>query len=172
MKPIPDKNFLKFLGKSLVEHQIENIKKAGFEEIIIVGGAHNLGALEKLGHKVVEQKNLDEGMAGAMMSIESHLEERDEVLLLSANDYLDEDAYKLIKKTASSSDAELLMLAKKVTSYFPGGYIAVDGTRITGIVEKPGEGNEPSDMINIVLHMHKKPLEFIKKIKECKTAND
>ncbi len=172
MKPVQDKNFVRFLGKPLLQYQIESIQKAGFDEIIIVGGAHNLDALQELGYKVVQQENLDEGMAGAMMSLESHLEQNDEILLLSANDYLEQEAYELMKKASESSDAALLMLAKKVDSYFPGGYVAVEGHKITGIVEKPGEGNEPSDMINIVLHVHKKPLEFIKKIRETKTDQD
>jgi len=172
MKPIQDKNFIKFLGKPLIEYQIASIKNAGFEDIILIGGAHNLEALKGLGLTVIEQENLDEGMAGAMMSLESHLQEGEEILLLSANDYLEQEAYELMKKASESSSADLLMLAKKVDSYFPGGYIAVDGSRITEIVEKPGEGNEPSDMINIVLHVHKKPLEFIRKIRKSVTEND
>lgn len=165
IKPIEDKNFLKFLGKTLIEHQIENVRNAGFEKITVIGGAHNLEKLQQLDVQVVEQENLDEGMAGAMMSLESHLQD-EEILLLSANDYLDPEAFELMKNAASQSSAACLMLAKKVTSYFPGGYIAVEENRITEIVEKPGEGNEPSDMINIVLHWHKKPLEFIAKIRE------
>lgn len=172
IKPIQDKNFLKFMGKTLIEHQIDNLKQAGFDKITIVGGAHNLEALKALNEDVVEQEKLDEGMAGAMMSLEPHLEEGEEILLLSANDFLEEKAFSLIKEAAEKSDAQTLLLAKKVESYFPGGYIAVDGNKVTEIVEKPGEGNEPSDMINIVLHWHKNPLEFIKTIKESNPNGD
>ena len=65
------------------------------------------------------------------------------------------------------------MLAKKVKSYFPGGYLEVaNKNRITDIIEKPGEGKEPSDMINIVLHIHKNPKKLIETIKKIKTAKD
>ena len=158
IKPVEDKNFLKFLGKTLIEHQIENVKAAGFEKITIIGGAHNLEELKKFNTDVVEQENLEEGMAGAMMALEGKVDEP--VMVLSANDYLEQEAFEAMKEAAAQTDATCLMLAKKVTSYFPGGYIAVDGNRITQIVEKPGEGNEPSDMINIVLHWHKSPQDF------------
>jgi bifunctional UDP-N-acetylglucosamine pyrophosphorylase/glucosamine-1-phosphate N-acetyltransferase len=47
-------------------------------------------------------------------------------------------------------------LAKQMTTHFPGGYISVDGDRIVGIVEKPKPGEEPSDLVNIVIHAHKR----------------
>jgi bifunctional UDP-N-acetylglucosamine pyrophosphorylase/glucosamine-1-phosphate N-acetyltransferase len=175
MKPIEDKNFIKFLGKPLIEHQIENIKKAGIKDITIIAGAHNLASLKKLDPKirVIEQENLDHGMAGAMMSLEKHLKKNEEIIVLSANDYLDLEAFRLMKKAASKSQAVMLMLAKKVKSYFPGGYIKVDShNRVQKIVEKPGEGKEPSDMINIVLHIHRNPLDFIRTLKKLKTKND
>ncbi len=172
IKPVEDKNFLKFLGKTLIEHQIDNVRKAGFDQITVVGGAHNLEKLRKLDIETVEQENLEEGMAGAMKSLEPHLKDDEPILLLSANDYLEEKAFQIMKEAADKSQADSLMLAKKVNSYFPGGYIAVKGDRITEIVEKPGEGNEPSDMINIVLHVHRKPLDFIKTIHETQTDHD
>ena len=42
MQPIADKNFLCFLGKPLIIHQIESLIKADFNEILVMGGAHNL----------------------------------------------------------------------------------------------------------------------------------
>ena len=58
MKPIEDKNFIKFLGKPLIIHQIENVRKAGFKDITIIGGAHNLAQLKKIDPKikVIEQE--------------------------------------------------------------------------------------------------------------------
>ena len=46
--------------------------------------------------------------------------------------------------------------------YFPGGYLIVepDG-RITGIVEKPGADNRPSNLVNIVAHIHSNADELI-----------
>jgi bifunctional UDP-N-acetylglucosamine pyrophosphorylase/glucosamine-1-phosphate N-acetyltransferase len=46
-----------------------------------------------------------------------------------------------------------LIAAARVNSYFPGGYLTLSGERVTGIVEKPGPGNEPSDLVNLVAHV-------------------
>ena len=174
MKPIEDKNFLKFLGKTLLECQVDIVKKAGFKNITIIAGEHNIAKIKKTFPKleVIKQKNLDEGMAGAMDSLHPYLKD-EAILILSANDFLDESAFNLMKKASEKSPAEILMLAKKVKSYFPGGYLEVaNKNRITDIIEKPGEGKEPSDMINIVLHIHKNPKKLIETIKKIKTAKD
>ena len=38
-------------------------------------------------------------------------------------------------------------------AYFPGGYLTLEGGRVTSVVEKPGAGNEPSDLVNLVAHV-------------------
>jgi bifunctional UDP-N-acetylglucosamine pyrophosphorylase/glucosamine-1-phosphate N-acetyltransferase len=47
-----------------------------------------------------------------------------------------------------------ILAAARVRHYFPGGYLTLDGERATSIVEKPGAGNEPSDLVNLVAHVH------------------
>jgi bifunctional UDP-N-acetylglucosamine pyrophosphorylase/glucosamine-1-phosphate N-acetyltransferase len=47
-----------------------------------------------------------------------------------------------------------LLAAQRVSSYFPGGYLTLYGPRVTGIVEKPGAGREPSNLVNLVAHVH------------------
>lgn len=173
-KPIEDKNFLRFCGKYLIEHQLQSIKNAGFADIILIGGVHNLEKLKKIAipfdAKVVEQKNLDEGMAGAVLTAEKEIN-NEACLIVSGNDIVDESAYKLMAR-ASEGSADSYLLAYKVDKYFPGGYLELKGTKIDGIIEKPPEGNEPSDYINLVLHVHKSPQILFKKLKNISTDND
>jgi len=173
MQPIPDKNFLLFNGKPLIEHQIEALKSAGFDDFVIIGGKHNLKELEALGdYTVVEQKDLDEGMAGAVVATKDILD-NEPVCIVSANDVVDPKAYKLVIEACKNDNAESLIVGKKVNEYFPGGYLEKDNDdMITGIVEKPGEGNEPSDLVNIVIHCHKSPAKLIEEIENVTTEND
>jgi len=53
-------------------------------------------------------------------------------------------------KTSQTCDGALL--GQQVENYFPGGYLKVEGDTIKSIIEKPGEGNEPSNLVNIVVH--------------------
>ena len=43
-----DKFLLKFLGKSLLEHQIEVAKEAGLNEFIIVGNPQNIATVKEI----------------------------------------------------------------------------------------------------------------------------
>lgn len=171
VKPIEDKNFLRFCGKFLIEHQLESLRQLGLNDIMIVGGAHNLEQLQAIAGdaKVIEQENLEEGMAGAVLAAEPHLE--GEVFIVSSNDAVDMDAYSSML-AASKSGADAYLLAYRVQEYFPGGYLKVEGKRITDIVEKPGEGNEPSEMVNVVLHIHKNAAALLEKLKKTSTSED
>jgi NDP-sugar pyrophosphorylase family protein len=174
IKPIEDKNFLKFAGKTLLEHQLDTLQRVGLTDIILVGGAHNLAQLQDLAEaykaQVVEQKNLDEGMAGAVLAAEALVGE-ETLLIFSSNDVLAQSAFESIQ-LASQSTADAYLLAYRVQSYFPGGYLKVDGKRITGMVEKPTPGEEPSDLINLVLHLHKKPQALFQALREVSTDRD
>ena len=181
LKPIEDKNFLEFLGKPLIEHQLEEMRAAGLSDFVVVGGAHNLARLRTLARamkptfKVIEQKNLDEGMAGAILSVEKFVK-KDAMLVVSANDVVDAEAYKKILQAAEKSvdkKVDAFLLGKKVREYFPGGYLKVRANgQITGIVEKPGKGNEPSKMINLVVHFYRNSELFLEALKKVKTARD
>lgn len=152
--PLEDKTLFPVCGKTLLEHQIDRLKQGGCEDITIIGGAHNLQAAKELIPEAhfVEQKDLDLGMRGALLdALPSCGDEA--VLIVSGNDVIDPSAYKAVIDAAKKVDGGAL-LAQEVTSYFPGGYLVVDDEKVTGIIEKPGEGKEPSNLVNIVAHVH------------------
>jgi len=181
MQPIRDKNFLKFFGKPLIQYQLEMIKKAGFKDkdVIIVGGHHNLkplndvvGAMKMKGAAVIEQKKLELGMCGAVLAARKQIG-AEPVLIVSSNDAVELEAFKLIKKAGETKLADSYILAKKVKRYFPGGYLKTDKNRLVlGIVEKPKPGNEPSDLVNIVMHVHRNPEKLMKYLEKAKSKED
>lgn len=147
---------------------------------------------------IVEQKNLSDGMAGAVLSAEAHLQNQP-FLVLSSNDVIEDYALeklltagnrggnghgdettKCIRHNGSDSGnsqsnihAGVFLLAKKVASYFPGGYLKIDRkNRVQKIVEKPGAGKEPSELVNIVAHVHREPEKFFQALKKTKTGRD
>lgn len=157
--PLTDKNFLKFGEKTLIEYQLAALKKAGLKKCIIVGGNHNTTTLRTLFPKeiIVEQKNLDEGMAGAVMAASAYLTEP--TLILSTNDIFEPQAIKKITSVKTGSGA---LLAHRVKTYFPGGYLQLDAKqRVTAIIEKPGAGREPSDLVTIVCHFFREPSKLV-----------
>lgn len=179
LKPINDKGLLKFNGTSLLLHRFESLAVEGFTDFIIVTGEHNEGEIKKIVQdlpyttQIVRQHNLDEGMAGAIKAIAEVWSEGEEgLLIVSNNDTCDQS---LIRALASEieQNPDGLIVGKKVEKYFPGGYIeySEDGF-LTNIIEKPGEGNEPSDIVNLVYHYFKNPLQLFEIIQKTASEDD
>ncbi len=177
IKPVVDKNFLEFLGKPLIKWQLESLKENGFEDVVVVGGAHNLERLGVVCREVfpdvtvVEQKDLDMGMCGAVLAGREVVKD-ESVLIFSSNDVVDGKAFRLVRDTAESDDADACILGKKVDEYFPGGYLEVSDGFISGIVEKPGHGNEPSDMVNLVVHCFSNYAKLVEYLDGAKSDHD
>jgi UDP-N-acetylglucosamine diphosphorylase / glucose-1-phosphate thymidylyltransferase / UDP-N-acetylgalactosamine diphosphorylase / glucosamine-1-phosphate N-acetyltransferase / galactosamine-1-phosphate N-acetyltransferase len=184
VKPIEDKNFLRFCGKQLIHHQVDALRGGGFDDFVIIGGAHNLERLnafaekmvaehENLRIQVVEQEDLDAGMAGAILSTRNAVVDNEPILIVSSNDVVEQEAYRLIFDAAQNDYFESCILGKRVTEYFPGGYLEVDAQwQIKSMIEKPGEGNEPSDLVNLVLHLHKNPERLFNYLEESTSSKD
>lgn len=178
MKPIEDKNFLKFLGKPLIQHQIESLIAAGFDDFIIVGGKHNLANFRELKRKMklsihlVEQKNLSLGMVGAVIDA-SEFFGNEPVLIVSGNDIVDDSAFELLKKSYQDKNASGFMIAKQVREYFPGGYLKLDKRGfIKEIIEKPAPDSQPSKIINLVIHLYKNPKTLVKYLAKAISNRD
>src|SRR5204862_8362738 len=64
------------------------------------------------------------------------------------------------------------IVGKKVSSYFDGSYITTEKGKVTGIVEKPGMGNEPSDMVGLVFDYFPNIKQFIDLLEPLKSERD
>ena len=174
MKPIEDKNFLSFVGKPLIQHQLELLRASGLSDVVVVGGAHNMGRIKDLGLElnmnveVIEQEDLEMGMAGAVLAAKNLL--TGPVLIFSSNDVVEVSAFESV---LNATGADSYLLGYKVNKYFPGGYLEVgnDGF-ISNIVEKPGAGNEPSDLVNLVVHRHDDTAGLISALEKVESDKD
>jgi bifunctional UDP-N-acetylglucosamine pyrophosphorylase/glucosamine-1-phosphate N-acetyltransferase len=168
--PLQEKALFPICGKTLLEHQVERLKEGGIDDIILVGGAHNLEDAKSVCPELqaIEQEDLELGMYGALLSALPSLGKKP-VLIVSNNDIIEPSAYAELLKI---KNADGVILAQKVHRYFPGGYLTLEGNRITGIMEKPGEGKEPSDLVNIVAHVHKDASVLLDALKDVKSDRD
>jgi UDP-N-acetylglucosamine diphosphorylase / glucose-1-phosphate thymidylyltransferase / UDP-N-acetylgalactosamine diphosphorylase / glucosamine-1-phosphate N-acetyltransferase / galactosamine-1-phosphate N-acetyltransferase len=157
MEPLSDKNLLEFCGEPLVLKLLKGAQAGGLENFVVVTNGENTDAIREILKKnnfraeIATQKNLSEGMAGGVVDGLEFVNDDEAVFVLGGNDYIESSAYTDLLEQSKNKDGGIL--AKKMTKYFPGGYLQVGSeNEITSVVEKPGEGNEPSDMVNIVAH--------------------
>jgi len=171
------------MGKPLLLHLLDNLQKGGLENFVIVvnesnkeeisaalrGTARDL-QLHNFSAEIVVQENLDDGMAGAVLA-GLELVDDEEVMIHNAQDFVDSSIYREIIEIPAKFAGSIL--AKKVETYFPGGYLEVDSdNKIISIVEKPGAGNEPSDLVNIVAHFFKNSRDLKEAIVAAKSSSD
>lgn len=177
MTPITtDKALLKFLDKPLIVHQINAAREAGISQFIIITNPENDAEIRsslsdaKIGF-ALQEKPL--GMADAILTA-SDLIAGEPFILVSSNDIFDATAYtRLLREYGRNKDYSVYISARQVQSYFPGGYLVVnDHNEISHIVEKPPRGQEPSNLINIVLHLHAQPEKLLKYLSSTTSTAD
>lgn len=134
------KSEIVLLGKPIIQHTIESVKKAGIQKIIIVVGPTSgipslLGDGKTYGVDIsyVVQPHPD-GAGNALLLCQNILDE--EFFLLNAS-HVDfhEFANDMLKK--KSPDFSTILLTKKVDSAHAYGVIQVTGEKVTDVVEKP-----------------------------------
>jgi len=178
MSPITeDKLLLDFLGKTLLEHQMETAKEAGLNQFLVICNPANMEQIEQItrvspGAKIeVALQRQPLGIADALKSAEPYLD--GDIVVVNPNDVFTVSAYTRLAQESERKSAASYMLGYEVKGYFPGGYLAVDSTNeLKHIVEKPKPGQEPSHLVNILVHLHTEPKKLLEYIEEVETTRD
>lgn len=167
------KALFSFAGEPLLATTLTRLAHAGFSRIIVVASSQDRQQVEALripGAEitVVEQKQAL-GMADAVIAA------KDEIgaapcLILNAHDGVDEELFARLASEAKEGSA--FVVGKSISSYFDGGYLKLNGPRVSAIVEKPGEEKTPSRFVNLVFHFFPRLDEFVKTIASQKSKKD
>lgn len=156
--PLKDKALVQMCGTTPMEHQLKVLKDAGLTKVTVVASASNEADVRRLVPDLPVVVQADDGSLGTRGALLSALPGvTDEwVLVVAGTDLVDVSAYQSVLAAAAKAGTDGVFLAKRMSTYFPGGYISAEGDRIVSIVEKPKPGTEPSDLVNIVIHAHKR----------------
>jgi NDP-sugar pyrophosphorylase family protein len=172
-----DKFLLDFLGKPLLEHQTEVAREAGLSHFVMIGNPENIGKIKQIMKRLtgievdfaLQKKSL--GIADALKSAEPFLS--GQLLVINPNDVFSRSAYTKIIAAAKRSPASSYILGYQVQEYFPGGYLQVDArNQLLHIVEKPNPGEEPSNLVNILIHCHNDSKELLRHIETVRSSRD
>ena len=172
-----DKFLLRFLGKTLLEHQIETAKQAGLAEFVIVGSPQNMSRITEImasapgikAELTLQKEPL--GIADALESASQFLD--DEIIVVNPNDVFEGLAYTKLLEAQKTESAVSYLLGCEVSHYFPGGYLVVnDEGNLTRIIEKPERGREPSKLVNLMVHLHTDLKRLLKYAESVQTEKD
>jgi len=172
-----DKVLLDFLGKSLLQHQIEIARASGLKHFVVIGNPENIARIEQIAAGLSEIKielalqREPLGIANALESASEFLE--GDIILVNPNDLFESSAYTAVLAACRDNSADSCILGYKVRDYFPGGYLVIDEQNyLKHIVEKPEAGKQPSNLVNIMVHLHTNPEKLLEHIKKVRTTRD
>lgn len=178
MFPITEDKFLiDFMGQTLLERQVMMAREAGLNDFVIIGNPSNIDRIRQLATAITDVsfsfsiQQQARGIADALQGAASLLD--GEILIVNPNDVFEAEAYRALLSSYTEKKACSYLLGYRVKQYFPGGYLAADRDgRLIHIVEKPLPGTEPSNLVNILLHLHTDTSALLRSIAAIKTTRD
>lgn len=167
------KSMIHFLGKPLTVHNLNRLKKTGMSDVVVVihpqdKEAYTSLSVSGLSIRTVVQPTPN-GMAGAVLAAAPLIKGK-ACFIMNAEDLVDEALYDELKHHVRGET--IVLVGIKMKRYFPGGYFVLKGQNVVGLVEKPGEGKEPSDFANLVFDYFPDSNRFIELLGTIKSDRD
>lgn len=161
MWPIREKSLLRFGPEPLLVAQLKRYAALGFTDAVVVGNPENADDITAMASYVtgmrvrVVVQTEPKGMGDAILAAEPMLDPDQSIYINQIHDVVDESVHANMLALHAADREAAFVAGSERDEYFPGGYLVVDGAgRITGIVEKPGADNRPSNLVNIVIHLY------------------
>jgi len=142
------KSLIKIMGRPLIAYLIDDLRRAGIKDIIIVQSPKKdieRELKDKSLKYVIEKKAA--GTGNALLSAEKLVKE-DQFFLFNADDSDVKEAVAPILSRFKKGKSKLILLASKTKTPWLFGILKMKGDRVLEIVEKPKPGKEPSNLKN------------------------
>lgn len=177
--PLREKSLWPFFDRPLLEHHLEALKAAGYRDCVIVASPANEQLVRRSAsrvaglraHVVVQETpaGMGDGLVVAGRALAAELGDRP-LAVTQAHDVVLPEAYASLR-AGLEAGAEGVVVAHEVAAYFPGAYLEVEGDRLRRLVEKPPPGSEPSNLVALVVHLHRHPQLLLEAIeREYRTS--
>lgn len=171
---VTDKNIFPLLGQTFFEHAVVRALPKEVSRVVVVANESNApfyqGFTLSVPHDVVIQKSA-QGMSDAVLAASAKIQGAS-LLIVIADVLADSSVYQRIIQRGLSERVFGVIAGWKPALYYPGGYLVLKGNKILGIDEKPGQGNEPSQYINISGHFIADSSKLIAEIARTQSSQD
>ena len=171
--PLRDKPLLRLGAYTLLERHLRQLADLGCERFVVVARPETSAAVESMADGIGEVRVVIQaearGMADAVLAARPALDEFGDgpLYVTQAQDVVENILHaEMLHAWARREAWAGLIAGVKVSEYFPGGYLTLKGQRVTGVAEKPGAGNEPSDLVNLVAHIYASSFDLLTVIED------
>lgn len=163
MWPLKEKSLLRFGTVPLLISQLQRYRALGFTDAVVIANPDNLADITALVEQMTAMKIQIAvqpeplGMGDAILRAEPLLAGRAQtaIYINQVHDVVEDSLHLTLLNAYQTNPNASYLAGYAISNYFPGGYLIVDGDgRITGMVEKPAPDKRPSNLVNIVAHIH------------------
>ena len=143
------KSLVKIMGKPLIWHTIQGLKKAGVKDIIIIQGIKKDIEAELKNYDLGVTVNYiiqseASGMGNALLQAKEHLTKQFFLVLPERIDC--EEIVSKLQEKIKVSDAKTILVGAKTETPNLFGILKIKSDKVIDIVEKPKKGEEPSNI--------------------------
>lgn len=163
MWPLREKSLIRFGSSAPAEplliSQLKRYQALGFTDVVIVGNPDNHADIAALTADLplrvqVAVQPEPNGMGDAILRAADLIPPDAALYINQVHDVVDDSLHRAILDGFAADPFTAYVAGSEREDYFPGGYLIVDGDRLTGIIEKPGADKRPSKLVNIVAHLY------------------
>lgn len=171
--PLSHKNLFYFKGETLIEYQIKFYLQYA-ETVFIVSHPDTFDQISEIAHRYRVKVIVQHGSGQGAAILSAHEDVSGETLIVNANDIFKQSLIEsLISKISESNNGiDSIFTARKVDTYFPGGYLVLDGSSVKGVIEKPGPDNMPSPYWKFVVDYFSHIDDFMTVLSKMQSSND
>jgi NDP-sugar pyrophosphorylase family protein len=169
-----DKTLFPFFGKPFIEYSVNMLLPKQVSRVVFVTNSTNHTAFSRMKFSVPSvcmMQKTAHGMADALLTAAPEIQ-NSALLILNGDDLTDRGLFSTICEKAIKEKAFGVIPAIHTSRYQPFGYLKTDGETVTDIIEKPGEGNEPSKYISILGHYIADGNLLLSEIRQVHTDQD
>jgi len=161
MWPLREKSLLRFGEEPLLLRQLKRYAQLGLQDVIIVANPDNETELRtfaaefpEISVQIVVQP-IAKGMGDALLQAALLIQQDRAIYVVQVHDVVEDQLHVDLLAAHQADPSATYLAGYEQEAYFPGGYLIVGADNvITGIIEKPGAENRPSNLVNIVAHIH------------------
>jgi NDP-sugar pyrophosphorylase family protein len=175
--PLREKSLIRFMDRPLLEHQLNTYVELGVKRVVVICNADNQADIEQVltnfGKKgqfwETTVQHQPRGMGDALLTLEPVLlansSEPVPVYICQVHDIFQKSFHQEMFRSYQDNPQAALLASYEVDEYFPGGYLVIEGGAIKNIIEKPHPEKVPSNLVNIVAHIHPDLRRLLERVK-------